>query len=392
MALINNLISNLGSKDPNKKLLSNVNAGQTTSTMEGQGFTDNQYDSMAQDFAFESQRKRIDAMDAYRSESKRVDNVRSNSARIAKEQSLGRDGAERDDAIFPSWRNSTGEKVFDGDLQNMKFTDSILNQDDNKQLTDPKLYGDGDGLTGLACNTYSCALQREAGATVPEDFSYRRKVDGKMINLKAGDPVPTLPVNQDMDELYPKMGYEHVQLKGANNVHENPNSYHPDGGFTTLREEGSDALVQNKNYNKPYIDLIKEVDDLKGGDIYRSGFHPEFKKNSTTDFNTTHSMTIGSKDDVDKVLIDGKKVTNRNFYQNSGWMGSGVTSKTTSRQNKGTYLRYVGNKPKLKKNTDTASFIANNVASPFKPKGLNLSGTSKLKGNMKGINSLLKKQ
>ena len=402
MALINNLISNLGSKDPNKKLLSNVNDGQTTSTMEGQGFSDSQYDSMAQDFAFQANVKADKARNKLRTEYDRVDDVRSNVVKIAKKHNLGSanvpmnnpvQGGTVDNPDQPSWLDSSGNQAYPTGLkttfEGLTFNQpkgELLNESDIDSLTNTKMYGQGGGMTGAACNTYSCAIQREAGATIPKDFSYRRRVDGKMIHLKAGDPVPTLPNNEDMDNLYTQMGYEHVQLKDANRIHEpgvNTQSYDNEifdeyGMYSSVEEQlkGQEAIEKYKS-------SIREVDNIKGGDIYRSGFFPSFMKDGSMKSHTTHSMTTGDQTGNSGYF---------DFYQNSGYMGSGITTKRTSRQNKGTYLRYIGNTKDLKEKQKTTSFIANatrgNLVKPSKIKPMD---GAQITANTTGLNSLFKK-
>tara|TARA_R110000782_G_scaffold29827_3_gene74104 strand:+ start:832 stop:2055 length:1224 start_codon:yes stop_codon:yes gene_type:complete len=403
MALINNLISNLGSKDPNKKLLSNVNDGQTTSTMEGQGFSDSQYDSMAQDFAFQANVKADKARNKLRTEYDRVDDVRSNVVKTAKKHNLGYgmgstsdfggnmvQGGTVDNPDQPSWRDSSGNQAYPTGLkttfEGLTFNQpkgELLNESDIDSLTNTKMYGQGGGLTGAACNTYSCAIQREAGATIPKDFSYRRRVDGKMIHLKAGDPVPTLPSNEDMDNLYTKMGYEHVQLKDANLIHE------PGVGTQAYTADifdeyiyGDDQL-KGQEAKEKYKSSIREVDNIKGGDIYRSGFFPSFMKDGSMKSHTTHSMTTGDQTGNSGFF---------DFYQNSGYMGSGLTTKRTSRQNQGTYLRYIGNTKDLKEKQKTTSFIANatrgNLVKPSKIKPMD---GAQITASTTGLNSLFKK-
>jgi len=398
MALINNLISSLGSKDPNKKLLSNVNDGQTTSTMEGLGFSDSQYDSMAQDFAFQANVKADKARDELRTEYDRVDDVRSNVVKTAKKHNLDYElvnggGVRVDDPDQPSWRDSSGNQAYPTGLkttfEGLTFDQpkgELLNESDIDSLTNTKMYGQGGGMTGAACNTYSCAIQREAGATIPKDFSYRRRVDGKMIHLKAGDPVPTLPSNEDMDNLYTKMGYEHVQLKDANLIHEpgvNTQSYNNEifdeyGMYSSVEEQ-----LKGQEAKEKYKSSIREVDNIKGGDIYRSGFFPSFMKDGSMKSHTTHSMTTGDQTGNSGFF---------DFYQNSGYMGSGLTTKRTSRQDKGTYLRYIGNTKDLKEKQKTTSFIANatrgNLVKPSKIKPMD---GAQITASTTGLNSLFKK-
>ena len=398
MALINNLISNLGSKDPNKKLLSNVNDGQTTSTMEGQGFSDSQYESMAQDFAFQANVKADKARDELRTEYDRVDDVRSNVVKTAKKHNLDYElvnggGVRVDDPDQPSWRDSSGNQAYPTGLkttfEGLTFNQpkgELLNESDIDSLTNTKMYGQGGGMTGAACNTYSCAIQREAGATIPKDFSYRRRVDGKMIHLKAGDPVPTLPSNEDMDNLYTKMGYEHVQLKDANLIHEpgvNTQSYNNEifdeyGMYSSVEEQ-----LKGQEAKEKYKSSIREVDNIKGGDIYRSGFFPSFMKDGSMKSHTTHSMTTGDQTGNSGFF---------DFYQNSGYMGSGLTTKRTSRQNKGTYLRYIGNTKDLKEKQKTTSFIANATrGNLFKPSKIKPMDGAQITASTTGLNSLFKK-
>lgn len=398
MALINNLISNLGSKDPNKKLLSNVNDGQTTRAMEGLGFSDSWYDSMAQDFAFQANVKADKARDELRTEYDRVDDVRSNVVKTAKKHNLDYElvnggGVRVDDPDQPSWRDSSGNQAYPTGLkttfEGLTFNQpkgELLNESDIDSLTNTKMYGQGGGMTGAACNTYSCAIQREAGATIPKDFSYRRRVDGKMIHLKAGDPVPTLPSNEDMDNLYTKMGYEHVQLKDANLIHEpgvNTQSYNNEifdeyGMYSSVEEQ-----LKGQEAKEKYKSSIREVDNIKGGDIYRSGFFPSFMKDGSMKSHTTHSMTTGDQTGNSGFF---------DFYQNSGYMGSGLTTKRTSRQNKGTYLRYIGNTKDLKEKQKTTSFIANATrGNLFKPSKIKPMDGAQITASTTGLNSLFKK-
>lgn len=405
MALINNLISSLGSKDPNKKLLSNVNDGQTTSTMEGQGFSDSQYESMAQDFAFQANVKADKARDELRTEYDRVGNVRSDAVKIAQQHNLGFGGGGNAGGTgyatgyefqnLPSWRDSSGNEAApttNNSFEGLTFKQpkgELLNESDIDSLTNPKMYGQGGGMSGAACNTYSCAIQREAGATIPKDFSYRRRVDGKMIHLKAGDPVPTLPSNEDMDNLYTQMGYEHVQLKSANKIHELGQGFDEKPGYVDfpMSDFGSGVMsggdgtnITGKEALKRYTEGIREVDNIEGGDIYRSGFHPIFNKDGTMFSGTAHSMTAGEGFD------------DRPFYQNSGYMGSGISTKYTSNQDKGTYLRYIGNTKDLKKKANATSFIADATRRTLKIKPVDTSGKAKLKGNTTGLNKLLKRR
>jgi hypothetical protein len=274
--------------------------------MEGLGFSDSQYDSMAQDFAFQANVKADKARDELRTEYDRVDDVRSNVVKTAKKHNLDYElvnggGVRVDDPDQPSWRDSSGNQAYPTGLkttfEGLTFNQpkgELLNESDIDSLTNTKMYGQGGGMTGAACNTYSCAIQREAGATIPKDFSYRRRVDGKMIHLKAGDPVPTLPSNEDMDNLYTKMGYEHVQLKDANLIHEpgvNTQSYNNEifdeyGMYSSVEEQ-----LKGQEAKEKYKSSIREVDNIKGGDIYRSGFFPSFMKDGSMKSHTTHSMT-----------------------------------------------------------------------------------------------------
>ena len=403
MALINNLISNLGSKDPNKKLLSNVNDGQTTSTMEGQGFSDSQYDSMAQDFAFQANVKADKARNELRTEYDRVDDVRSNAVKIGKQHTFS------DSLLMPSWQDSSGNEsslglanwsTEQGGFEGLKFKQpkgKLLNESDIDSLSNPKMYGEGGGLTGAACNTYSCAIQREAGATVPKDFSFRRRVDGKMIHLKAGDPVPTLPSNEDMDNLYTQMGYEHVQLKDANLVHENEatdSNYFANSTFDYDTASSSQDQVTGLEARDRYKSSIREVDNIEGGDIYRAGFYPSFMKDGSIKSRTSHSMTAGvlDKDSEGKYMPNEEGNYQRPFYQNSGYMGSGIDTNYTSRQDKGTYLRYVGNTKDLKKKVNATSFIASSTRGNFnKTYKIKPMGGAQITANTTGLNSLFKK-
>jgi hypothetical protein len=58
---------------------------------------------------------------------------------------------------------------------------------------------------GMACNSYSCGIMREAGATIPKSG------DGVHINgrtYKGGEPMAIIPGNQDFDRIHKKLGFE----------------------------------------------------------------------------------------------------------------------------------------------------------------------------------------
>ena len=337
MALINNLISSLGSKDPNKKLLSNVNDGQTTSTMEGQGFSDSQYDSMASDFAFDMQNKAFDASKELKTEYDYVDKVRSESARIGKE------GANFNETNHPYFTENgikselnpvSFYKRMGMDTKNLTLNDSLLSKEKQQMLMNDFSTPTG---SGASCNTYSCELQQRGNAKAPEDFTYTRKVDGKRINVKAGDLIPTFFNNEEFDRLAPSFGYEHVQRKDANQVHETGMNQKYAPGTNSAYNVFNDGVydgeepssyypqfLSGKKAANEYIKNIREVDEIIPGDIYRGGFNPTFNSNNNEmNSRVAHSMTAGG------INSDGK----REFYSNPGRMESGLKTVTTSRQN-----------------------------------------------------------
>lgn len=58
---------------------------------------------------------------------------------------------------------------------------------------------------GMACNSYSCGIMREAGATIPKSG------DGVHINgrtYKGGEPMAIIPGNKDFDRIHKKLGFE----------------------------------------------------------------------------------------------------------------------------------------------------------------------------------------
>lgn len=332
-------------KDPSRNKNQNI-----TETWMGKGFSDAQMAIMADDFARYAEQNKIRVRDELRTESQRVQNVRSNSAKIAAEQ-VGKKPFYTDEEgnvqNIGNYFETTGYNP-----DSLTLNDSILKSGDSKMLQTE--YSTSLGQTGMACNAYACNIQQEGGATVPEAFSYRRMVDGKTINLDKGDPIPTIFSNQQMDILAPKFGYEHVQLKDANQVHETGlnQDYAPgtNPNYTVFRE--------NKNLKKggaeEYIKNIREVDKIFPGDIYRGGFNPSFNDSGEMQSNTAHSMTAGNK--------VGER---RTYYSNPGNMESGIKTTKTTYEPSATYLRYVGKTKQLKEDFKRASFTASMTKRPI---------------------------
>jgi len=342
-------------KDPSRNKNQNI-----TETWMGKGFSDAQMAIMADDFARYAEQNKMRIADELRTESQRVQNVRSNSAKIAAEQ-VGKK---------PFYTDEEGNVQNIGNYSNpdsLTLNDSILKSGDSKMLQTE--YSTSLGQTGMACNAYACNIQQEGGATVPEAFSYRRMVDGKTINLDKGDPIPTIFSNQQMDILAPKFGYEHVQLKGANQVHETGlnQDYAPgtNPNYTVFRE--------NKNLKKggaeEYIKNIREVDKILPGDIYRGGFNPSFNDSGEMQSNTAHSMTAGRKGELaGEIQTNHYQLKPRRFskfYSNPGNMERGIKTTWTKYEPSGTYLRYVGKTKQLKEDFKRASFTASMTKRPI---------------------------
>ncbi len=328
-------------------------------------------ESMASDFAWEASRNEDKARDELMKENIKVNNIRSNIAKKAKET------YEFNLKNKPFYAKKDGERVKDQKLQagiraltypnEVELKDSLLKSEDSKLLnTKYSRFG----APGMSCNAFSCNLQQQGGATVPKDFSYRRAVDGKMIHLKKGDPIPTVFSNQQMDKLAPQFGYEHVQLKDANQVHETGvnQDYAPgtNSAYTVFQE--------NKNLKKggaeQYIKNIKEVDEILPGDIYRGGFNPSFNDSGEMNSGVVHSMTTGGKNK------EGKRI----FYSNPGNLMSGLKKTTTTKAPSATYLRYIGNTKSLQQKLKGTSSIANTTRSnrvKTNPISLPLSGKIK---------------
>ena len=341
-------------KDPSRNKNQNI-----TETWMGKGFSDAQMAIMADDFARYAEQNKNRVRDELRTESQRVQNVRFNSAKIAAEQ-VGKK---------PFYTDEEGNVQNIGNYSNpdsLTLNDSILKSGDSKMLQTE--YSTSLGQTGMACNAYACNIQQEGDATVPEDFSYRRMVDGKTINLDKGDPIPTIFSNQQMDILAPKFGYEHVQLKDANQVHETGlnQDYAPgtNPNYTVFRE--------NKNLKKggaeEYIKNIREVDKILPGDIHRGGFNPRFNDSGEMQSNTTHSMTAGRKGELaGEIQTNHYQLKPRRFskfYSNPGNMEKGIKTTKTRYEPSATYLRYVGKTKQLKEDFKRASFTSSMTKRP----------------------------
>ena len=370
MALINNLISNLGSKDPNKKLLSNVNEGQTTSTMEGQGFTGSQYDSMAQDFAFDMQNKAFDASKELKTENERVKNVANESVRLSQDYFNKQEQVKTNYKISPSYEGYIEPYSFeDGKLVGRGGIDSVVGKYGQDYLsgklkagTESEGYNSfSESQPGMACNTYATCIAQQAKSTAIADYDMFDYGTGKYRTIKKGETNPVTPYNQEFNKNMAGAGYEYVVAgsKDENNI-------------------GTNILGANVNYNtKP-----------QGGDIGRMNFDAEFSEkqlgSNQTNFDTDAIGAYTSHATTEQP--DGSDIYNPGRLQaglkKSKGIGSGIH----------VYSRYVGNTRKLKEKSNTASFIANATRRPLKYKPINTSGKAKLKGNMKGLNELLKKR
>jgi hypothetical protein len=248
--------------------------------------------AMVSDFAFEARKKETDAREALRKESMRVQNVRDNIAKAAENNTVKTLGMPRffnkelianppkwnKDGLTQVSRANLGSmfKFKDAKKGNIGIYDSILNKNEQDLIINK--YGQEDlkgyGYAGAACNTHACALQRMGGATVSKPFSFKRRVDGKRINLKEGDTPPTLPNNNDMDNIYPQIGYQHVSLH-------NTKKENLEQGMFGLRVLGGDydgsSYESRRNEGaKRYDKAIKGVDEILPGDNLRSGFFTNF--------------------------------------------------------------------------------------------------------------------
>lgn len=353
--------------------------------------------AMVSDFAFEARRKETDARNALRKESIRVQNVRDNIVKAAENNTIETLGNPRffnkkriGDKFNPAGLTQASRvdpggmfKFKDAQKGNIGIMDTILNKNEQDLLL--KQYGQNDlqgfGYAGASCNTHACALQRMGGATVSKPFSFRLRVDGKRINLKEGDTPPTLPNNVDMDNIYPQIGYQHVSL------HETKKENLEQGRFGLRvlggNYEGSSYESRTKEGAKRYDKAIKGVDEILPGDNLRSGFQPTFNTDGSMYSGTSHSMTVGNKNEFGEPT----------FYENPGSVLSGlrVNNNVYQRGEKGVYLRYVGKTPKLKENLNTASFIVKNTKKPIQPASVKTTSQAKITANTTGLNSLFKK-
>lgn len=353
--------------------------------------------AMVSDFAFEARRKETDARNALRKESIRVQNVRDNIVKAAENNTIETLGNPRffnkkriGDKFNPAGLTQASRvdpggmfKFKDAQEGNIGIMDTILNKNEQDLLL--KQYGQNDlqgfGYAGASCNTHACALQRMGGATVSKPFSFRLRVDGKRINLKEGDTPPTLPNNVDMDNIYPQIGYQHVSL------HETKKENLEQGRFGLRvlggNYEGSSYESRTKEGAKRYDKAIKGVDEILPGDNLRSGFQPTFNTDGSMYSGTSHSMTVGNKNEFGEPT----------FYENPGSVLSGlrVNNNVYQRGEKGVYLRYVGKTPKLKENLNTASFIVKNTKKPIQPASVKTTSQAKITANTTGLNSLFKK-
>jgi len=354
-------------------------------------------------FAFEARKKETDAREALRKESMRVQNVRDNIAKAAENNTVKTLGKPRffNKKTGKSISNPGGGYFFkEAQEGNIEILDTVLNKNEQDLIVNRYGQSDGRGLgyAGAACNTHACALQRMGGATVSKPFSFRRRVDGKRINLKEGDTPPTLPNNEDMDNIYPKIGYQHVAL------HDTKKEMLEQGRFgARVLDNATSSASQRRLFSntptpsnmdgaKRYDQQVKGVDEILPGDNLRSGFHPTFVSDGSMYSGVSHSMTVGRKNNryIDQ---DGNLTQGFNFYENSGNVLSGVQLNNNFYKGgkKGVYLRYVGKKPELKKNLDYRSFVVKNTKRPIQPAGVKTTSNAKITGNTKGINSLVKK-
>ncbi len=358
--------------------------------------------AMVSDFAFEARRKETDARNALRKESIRVQNVRDNIVKAAENNTIETLGNPRffnkelkGDKFNPAGLTQASRvdpgsmfKFKDAQKGNIGIMDTILNKNEQDLLL--KQYGQNDlqgfGYAGASCNTHACALQRMGGATVSKPFSFRRRVDGKRINLKEGDTPPTLPNNMDMDNIYPQIGYQHVSLHKTKKENLDEVRF----GNRVLQTNSANGINNNDYYvgspqdaAKRYDKAIKGVDEILPGDNLRSGFHPTFNTDGSMYSGTSHSMTVGNKNEFGEPT----------FYENPGSVLSGlrVNNNVYQRGEKGVYLRYVGKTPKLKENLNTASFIVKNTKKPIQPASVKTTSQAKITANTTGLNSLFKK-
>lgn len=344
--------------------------------------------SMVSGFGFQARKKEDDLRKALRKESEKVQNVRDNIAKAAENNTTKTLGNPRffnkeSKGLTQASRADPGGmfKFKDAKEGKIGLMDSILNTSESDLLI--RKYGMSDGygfgFAGAACNTHACALQRMGGAEVTKDFSFRRRVDGKQINLKEGDAPPTLPNNTDMDNIYPQIGYQHVAL------HDTKKSALSRGRFSPYIElDENNFLMSREEAKKRYDQTVEGVDEILPGDNLRSNFNPQFSRDGSMDSGVGHSMTVGKRNPFEGGF---------DFYENSGNVLSGLKINNNVYQGgkQSIYLRYVGKTPKLKKNLNTASFIVKNTKKPIQPAGVKTTSGAKITANTKGINSLFKK-
>ena len=342
--------------------------------------------AMVSGFGFQARKKEDDARNVLRKESQKVENVRKGIVEAAENNTIGKIGKP---SFFNKKTGETTDGYFAKDAKEGKIglMDSILNKSESDLLI--RKYGMVDtygfGFAGAACNTHACALQRMGGAEVSKDFSFRRRVDGKQINLKEGDAPPTLPNNTDMDNIYPQIGYQHVALRDTKKSALSKGRFSSSADFDNngVRTPGKTG-VSREEAKKRYDQTVEGVDEILPGDNLRSNFYPQFFKDGSMDSGVGHSMTVGKRNPYEGGF---------DFYENSGQVLSGLRINNNVYQGgkEGIYLRYVGKTPELKKNLNTASFITKNTKKSIQPAGVKTTSGAKITANTKGINSLFKK-
>lgn len=139
---------------------------------------------------------------------------------------------------------------------------------------------------GFACNTYSCQIMREAGATIPEgteDFTMNGRT------YKAGMKLPIIPGNAQFNSYADKLGFE-LMPKGTMPTQEGDlirgHMYNQPGGASS----GSQHSVISAGYgDDDFLDLYNNPGGVYEGYRSRADYDNDPMRTGEGDYYTTDS-------------------------------------------------------------------------------------------------------
>lgn len=188
-------------------------------------------------------------------------------------------------------------------------------------------------MGGMACNSYTCGIMREAGVTVPNSVG-EEGITINNVTYNAGDKMPIIPGNQQFDAVAPMLGFE---LR--------PGGSYPEEGDITRASYATGTTHST-------VQIGKE------GSVYNPGEPGKGLKKSDwySQFANFDAVPDDQAEQLQKDLV---------FY---GGQKAKVEKDGKIYQDR--LMRYVGDLPKLTKELRAANKPFDTAVSRIKPRGI----------------------